>query len=111
MASAAGNDESQTKESRAQDKLAAGRLNENRGMGTPSPQKRSAELRERIEKANYEHHVLDQPTIADQPYDALMRELQDLEGSTRSSSRRTRRNSGSARLPQAASRRSNTAIR
>jgi DNA ligase (NAD+) len=48
-------------------------------MATPSPQKRTAELRERIEKANYEDHVLDQPTIADQAYDAFMRELQDLE--------------------------------
>ena len=48
-------------------------------MATPSPEKRAAELRERIEKANYEDHVLDQPTIADQAYDALMRELQDLE--------------------------------
>jgi DNA ligase (NAD+) len=48
-------------------------------MATPSPEKRAAELRERTEKANYEYHVLDQPTIADQAYDALMRELQDLE--------------------------------
>jgi fatty acid desaturase len=39
VASAAGHDESQTEESRAQDTLAAGRL---------SPQKRAAELRERI---------------------------------------------------------------
>ncbi len=48
-------------------------------MPTSSAQKRVAELRERIEKANYEYHVLDQPTIADEAYDALMRELQDLE--------------------------------
>jgi len=34
-------------------------------MATPSPQKRPAELREWIEKTNYEYHVLDQPTIAD----------------------------------------------
>src|SRR5207253_6532459 len=32
-----------------------------------------------IEKANYEYHVLDQPTISDESYDALMRELQDIE--------------------------------
>ena len=32
--------------------LAAGRLSENRGMATPSPQTRAAELRERIEKTN-----------------------------------------------------------
>ncbi|HYK98247.1 MAG TPA: NAD-dependent DNA ligase LigA [Candidatus Acidoferrales bacterium] len=48
-------------------------------MATPSSQKRVAELRQRIEKANYEYHVLDQPTISDESYDALMRELQDLE--------------------------------
>src|SRR5438034_1328123 len=38
-----------------------------------------ADLRERIEKANYEYHVLDQPTIADEAYDALIRELRELE--------------------------------
>src|SRR5437867_9127629 len=48
-------------------------------MATPSTKKRAAELRERIEKANYEYHVLDTPTIADEAYDALMRELQELE--------------------------------
>jgi len=48
-------------------------------MATESTQKRAAELRERIEKANYEYHVLDTPTIADEAYDALMRELQALE--------------------------------
>ncbi len=45
-----------------------------------SKEERAAELRERIEKANYEYHVLDAPTIADEAYDALMRELQELEG-------------------------------
>jgi len=49
-------------------------------MTTSSVQTRIAELREKIEKANYEYHVLDQPTIADEAYDALMRELQSLEG-------------------------------
>ncbi|HLQ06070.1 MAG TPA: NAD-dependent DNA ligase LigA, partial [Verrucomicrobiae bacterium] len=48
-------------------------------MATPSIEKRISELRERIEKANYEYHVLDQPKISDESYDALMRELQDLE--------------------------------
>ena len=48
-------------------------------MATSSAQKRVAELRERIEKANYEYHVLDRPTISDESYDALLRELQDLE--------------------------------
>lgn len=51
----------------------------NDSVPTPTPQKRVADLRERIEKANYEYHVLDTPTIADEAYDALMRELQDLE--------------------------------
>jgi DNA ligase (NAD+) len=46
---------------------------------TPAVQKRVAELREKIEKANYEYHVLDRPTIADEAYDALMRELTELE--------------------------------
>ena len=48
-------------------------------MATTSSEKRVAELRQKIEKANYEYHVLDQPTIADEAYDALMRELQSLE--------------------------------
>ena len=48
-------------------------------MTTSNAQTRVAELREKIEKANYEYHVLDQPTIADEAYDALMRELQSLE--------------------------------
>jgi DNA ligase (NAD+) len=41
--------------------------------------KRVADLRLKIEKANYEYHVLDQPTISDEAYDALMRELRSLE--------------------------------
>src|SRR5882762_2476276 len=48
-------------------------------MATSSMEKRAADLRAKIEKANYEYHVLDQPTIADEAYDALMRELQGLE--------------------------------
>ncbi|HEX9496216.1 MAG TPA: NAD-dependent DNA ligase LigA [Candidatus Limnocylindria bacterium] len=48
-------------------------------MVTSIPQKRVAELREQIEKANYEYHILDAPTIDDFAYDALMRELQELE--------------------------------
>jgi DNA ligase (NAD+) len=48
-------------------------------MASTSIERRIADLRERIEKANYEYHVLDTPTIADEAYDALMRELQDLE--------------------------------
>src|SRR3989454_6280717 len=49
-------------------------------MPGSSNEKRVADLRQKIEKANYEYHVLDEPTIADEAYDALMRELQSLEG-------------------------------
>src|SRR5437773_9781233 len=42
-------------------------------------QKRVAELRGKLEKANYEYHILDQPTISDEAYDALLRELQAIE--------------------------------
>jgi len=40
---------------------------------------RAADLRERIEQANYRYHVLDDPAITDAEYDALMRELEALE--------------------------------
>ncbi len=48
-------------------------------MASSSTEKRVAELREQIEKANHEYHVLDTPAIADAAYDALIRELQELE--------------------------------
>lgn len=48
-------------------------------MPPASVERRVAELREKIEKANYEYHVLDSPTIADEAYDALMHELRSLE--------------------------------
>ena len=48
-------------------------------MAVPAAQKRVAELREKIEKANYEYYILDQPKLADEAYDALLRELQQLE--------------------------------
>jgi DNA ligase (NAD+) len=48
-------------------------------MSTPSIEKLIADLRARLEKANYEYHVLDRPAIADEAYDALMRELRELE--------------------------------
>jgi DNA ligase (NAD+) len=44
-----------------------------------SVERRVADLRQRLETANYEYHVLDRPTIADEAYDALLRELQSLE--------------------------------
>jgi DNA ligase (NAD+) len=45
----------------------------------PNPAARAAELRARIEDANYRYHVLDEPDIADIEYDRLMRELEALE--------------------------------
>ncbi len=48
-------------------------------MPASSVEKRAADLRQKIEKANYEYHVLDRPTISDEAYDALMRDLQSLE--------------------------------
>src|SRR5919197_3079330 len=58
---------------------APARVGENPRMAVTGAEKRVAELRQRIEKANYEYHVLDQPTISDESYDALMRELRELE--------------------------------
>ena len=40
---------------------------------------RAAWLREAVERANYEYHALDRPSISDREYDALFRELQTLE--------------------------------
>ncbi|GAA0918595.1 NAD-dependent DNA ligase LigA [Rothia nasimurium] len=40
---------------------------------------RAADLRRRIEDANYRYHVLDEPDISDAEYDRLMRELEALE--------------------------------
>ena len=40
---------------------------------------RAADLRARIEQANYRYHVLDDPELTDAEYDRLMRELEALE--------------------------------
>src|SRR5438034_6001844 len=48
-------------------------------MAVSRIQKRVAELRAGLEKANYEYYILDQPSIADEAYDALIRELRELE--------------------------------
>jgi DNA ligase (NAD+) len=40
---------------------------------------RIRELRELLNRYSYEYHVLDDPTVTDAVYDALMRELKDLE--------------------------------
>lgn len=44
-----------------------------------NPAERASQLRHQIEQANYNYHVLDNPTIADVEYDALVRELRGLE--------------------------------
>jgi DNA ligase (NAD+) len=43
------------------------------------PAQRIAELRRRLDEANYRYHVLDQPQIADVDYDRMLRELEALE--------------------------------
>jgi DNA ligase (NAD+) len=40
---------------------------------------RAAQLRQILDKANHDYHVLDAPTLADAEYDALLRELEALE--------------------------------
>lgn len=45
----------------------------------PDAQARAAELREKIERANYRYHVLDDPEITDAEFDRLLRELEALE--------------------------------
>lgn len=46
---------------------------------TESAADRMADLRHRLEEANYRYYVLDDPSIPDAEYDRLMRELQALE--------------------------------
>ena len=45
----------------------------------PSPAARADWLRETLERYNYEYYVLDAPTVPDADYDALFRELQQIE--------------------------------
>jgi DNA ligase (NAD+) len=44
-----------------------------------TPAARAAELRRELDEANYRYHVLDDPQITDAEYDALLRELIELE--------------------------------
>ncbi len=44
-----------------------------------SPKRRVAELRRALDDANHRYYVLDQPSITDAEYDALMAELRELE--------------------------------
>jgi DNA ligase (NAD+) len=41
--------------------------------------KRAAQLRELLDRYNYEYHVLDKPSVSDAEWDALFRELKELE--------------------------------
>src|ERR1700752_548506 len=51
----------------------------NRKTDPNDPAARAADLRQRIDEANYRYHVLDEPAIADVEYDKLMRELKEIE--------------------------------
>ncbi len=48
-------------------------------MSKTDPASRLAELRHEIEQHNYRYYILDDPSISDQEYDRLFRELQALE--------------------------------
>jgi DNA ligase (NAD+) len=48
-------------------------------VATTAPGARAAELRGILAEANNNYHVLDAPTISDAEYDALLRELRELE--------------------------------
>ena len=48
-------------------------------MNTEDAKKRLYELYDIIEKHNYSYYVLDEPTVEDDEYDALMREVKALE--------------------------------
>jgi DNA ligase (NAD+) len=48
-------------------------------MPVPRAAERAAALRKQLDDANYRYHVLDDPQLSDADYDALLRELMDLE--------------------------------
>ena len=48
-------------------------------MDLGEARKRAEELRQEIEKHNYYYYVLDSPLITDEEYDALYRELVEIE--------------------------------
>jgi DNA ligase (NAD+) len=48
-------------------------------MPVPRAAERAAALRKQLDDANYRYHVLDDPQLSDADYDALLRELIDLE--------------------------------
>src|ERR1022692_62944 len=45
----------------------------------PAARHRHAELAEELTEHNYRYHVLDSPLVSDAEYDAMMRELRELE--------------------------------
>jgi DNA ligase (NAD+) len=45
----------------------------------PDPARRAAQLRQQLEIASHEYHVLDRPSMSDAEYDKLFRELQSIE--------------------------------
>ncbi|MFA7308668.1 MAG: NAD-dependent DNA ligase LigA [Patescibacteria group bacterium] len=48
-------------------------------MTTIEANKKISELRKRIEEYNYQYYVLDEPTVTDEEYDRIMRQLIDVE--------------------------------
>ena len=48
-------------------------------MRTPSPASRAATLRAALHHHNYRYHVLDDPEISDAEFDAMLRELREIE--------------------------------
>ena len=48
-------------------------------MNSEQAARRIQELTDLVERYNYEYYVLSQPTVADKEYDALLKELEDLE--------------------------------
>jgi DNA ligase (NAD+) len=49
------------------------------GRPTPTPAERVVELRGEVEQHAYRYYVLDDPTVSDDRYDALFKELRELE--------------------------------
>ncbi len=48
-------------------------------MSGPAPQDRAAELRRQLDEHNHRYYVLDDPTVGDDEYDALLNELREIE--------------------------------
>jgi DNA ligase (NAD+) len=48
-------------------------------LSGPAPQDRAAELRRQLDEHNHRYYVLDDPTVGDDEYDALLNELREIE--------------------------------